>query len=74
MTRTQIEKCKQLNKERCIAKPETYEARKARREAEITGLKDPGGRGLCFFGRRVSLHLVDGFLSKYPVGYLTDTS
>merc|ERR1719378_364428 len=26
-------------KERCIAKPETYEARKARREAEITGLK-----------------------------------
>jgi predicted nucleic acid-binding Zn-ribbon protein len=26
-------------KERCIAKPETYEERKARREAEITGLK-----------------------------------
>jgi chromosome segregation ATPase len=26
-------------KERCIAKPETYEARKARREAEIEGLK-----------------------------------
>merc|ERR1740130_961857 len=27
-------------KERCIAKPESYEARKARREAEIKGLKD----------------------------------
>jgi len=27
-------------KERCIAKPETYEARKARREAEIAGLKE----------------------------------
>jgi len=27
-------------KERCVAKPETYEERKARREAEITGLKD----------------------------------
>merc|ERR1719389_1527575 len=27
-------------KERCIAKPETYEARKARREAEINGLKE----------------------------------
>jgi DNA repair exonuclease SbcCD ATPase subunit len=27
-------------KERCIAKPETYESRKARREAEIAGLKD----------------------------------
>merc|ERR1712094_135100 len=27
-------------KERCIAKPETYEERKARREAEITGLKE----------------------------------
>merc|ERR1719456_514374 len=27
-------------KERCIAKPETYEDRKARREAEIAGLKD----------------------------------
>jgi chromosome segregation ATPase len=27
-------------KERCIAKPETYEERKARREAEISGLKD----------------------------------
>merc|ERR1719161_2306043 len=27
-------------KERCIAKPETYEERKARREAEIKGLKD----------------------------------
>jgi len=27
-------------KERCIAKPETYEDRKARREAEIKGLKD----------------------------------
>merc|ERR1719438_151047 len=26
-------------KERCIAKPETYETRKARREAEIAGLK-----------------------------------
>jgi len=26
-------------KERCIAKPETYEQRKARREAEIEGLK-----------------------------------
>merc|ERR1719299_364419 len=26
-------------KERCIAKPETYEERKARREAEIEGLK-----------------------------------
>merc|ERR1719183_875630 len=26
-------------KERCIAKPETYEERKARREAEISGLK-----------------------------------
>ena len=26
--------------ERCVAKPETYEARKARREAEITGLKE----------------------------------
>merc|ERR1712151_372254 len=26
-------------KERCIAKPETYEERKARREAEIAGLK-----------------------------------
>merc|ERR1719379_3175481 len=25
--------------ERCIAKPETYETRKARREAEIAGLK-----------------------------------
>merc|ERR1719510_2324781 len=27
-------------KERCIAKPETYESRKARREAEIQGLKE----------------------------------
>merc|ERR1719335_384397 len=27
-------------KERCIAKPETYAERKARREAEIAGLKD----------------------------------
>merc|ERR1719429_116076 len=27
-------------KDRCIAKPETYESRKARREAEITGLKE----------------------------------
>merc|ERR1719161_3113355 len=27
-------------KERCIAKPETYEARKGRREAEIAGLKE----------------------------------
>jgi len=27
-------------KERCIAKPETYEERKARREAEINGLKE----------------------------------
>merc|ERR550534_2593263 len=27
-------------KDRCIAKPETYEARKARREAEINGLKE----------------------------------
>jgi len=27
-------------KERCIAKPETYEDRKGRREAEIKGLKD----------------------------------
>merc|ERR1719446_1223988 len=27
-------------KERCIAKPETYEQRKARREAEINGLKE----------------------------------
>jgi hypothetical protein len=27
-------------KERCIAKPETYESRKARREAEISGLKE----------------------------------
>lgn len=27
-------------KERCIAKPETYEQRKGRREAEITGLKE----------------------------------
>jgi len=27
-------------KERCIAKPQTYEERKARREAEIAGLKD----------------------------------
>merc|ERR1719335_1115859 len=27
-------------KARCIAKPESYETRKARREAEITGLKD----------------------------------
>jgi chromosome segregation ATPase len=27
-------------KERCVAKPETYEARKARREAEINGLKE----------------------------------
>merc|ERR1719224_197340 len=27
-------------KERCIAKPETYEERKARREAEVNGLKD----------------------------------
>merc|ERR1719343_361319 len=27
-------------KERCIAKPETYEERKARREAEIKGLKE----------------------------------
>merc|ERR1719340_579048 len=26
--------------ERCIAKPETYEARKARRAAEIAGLKE----------------------------------
>merc|ERR1719497_213086 len=26
-------------KDRCIAKPETYESRKARREAEIAGLK-----------------------------------
>ena len=26
-------------KDRCIAKPETYEDRKARREAEIAGLK-----------------------------------
>merc|ERR1719247_3906401 len=27
-------------KERCIAKPETYETRKARREAEISGLRE----------------------------------
>jgi len=27
-------------KERCVAKPESYEERKARREAEITGLKE----------------------------------
>ncbi len=27
-------------KDRCIAKPETYESRKARREAEIAGLKE----------------------------------
>merc|ERR1719345_611455 len=27
-------------KERCVAKPETYEERKARREAEIKGLKE----------------------------------
>merc|ERR1712129_342677 len=27
-------------KDRCIAKPETYAARKARREAEIKGLKE----------------------------------
>merc|ERR1719433_78558 len=27
-------------KDRCIAKPETYESRKARREAEIKGLKE----------------------------------
>merc|ERR1719247_3470635 len=27
-------------KDRCIAKPETYEVRKARREAEIAGLKE----------------------------------
>merc|ERR1719484_116883 len=27
-------------KERCVAKPETYEQRKARREAEIEGLKE----------------------------------
>merc|ERR1711920_926727 len=27
-------------KERCIAKPETYEERKARRESEIAGLKE----------------------------------
>merc|ERR1719464_2258307 len=27
-------------KERCIAKPETYEERKARRESEIKGLKE----------------------------------
>jgi len=27
-------------KERCIAKPETYEERKARRVAEIAGLKE----------------------------------
>merc|ERR1719361_3208001 len=27
-------------KERCIAKPETYESRAARREAEIAGLKE----------------------------------
>merc|ERR1719272_2915036 len=27
-------------KERCIAKPETYETRKGRREAEIAGLKE----------------------------------
>merc|ERR1719437_130227 len=27
-------------KDRCIAKPETYEERKARRESEIAGLKD----------------------------------
>merc|ERR1719231_1935594 len=27
-------------KERCVAKPETYEQRKARREAEIDGLKE----------------------------------
>merc|ERR1740138_1908843 len=27
-------------KERCVAKPETYEGRKARREAEIAGLKE----------------------------------
>jgi len=33
-----LEYLSKLN-ERCIAKPETYEARKGRREAEITGLK-----------------------------------
>merc|ERR1712048_273353 len=26
--------------ERCVAKPETYESRKARREAEVAGLKE----------------------------------
>jgi len=33
-----LEYLSKLN-ERCIAKPETYEARKGRREAEIAGLK-----------------------------------